>query len=146
MKYLIDANLPPRLLDYAEVSVEYQAIKDVFGADAKDPDWLPEAGKRGMIVVSLDRKMAHYRVHRPVLEASNVTIVFLPKSAIQNKKAPEQKAWCGIHWTKIDAHVRSLQSACSVVVKANGLCMSEPWTPRNVLDTPTSDPYEQADD
>jgi predicted nuclease of predicted toxin-antitoxin system len=124
MTYFIDENLPPRLLEGLEVNgraVPFVALRSLYPANTKDPDWIPDAGANGWVVLSRDAKMAQFRVHRAALEQHKVMIVFLPKSLF-NKKAMEQKVWVSLNFSKIHAFVSALSQPSAVRVAANGTC------------------------
>lgn len=124
MTYFIDENLSPRLLEGLEVNgtaVSFVSLRSLYPSNTKDPDWIPEVGARGWIVLSRDAKMAQFRVHRRALEESKVTIVFLPKSLF-SKKAIEQRAWVSLNFHKIHAFVNALSQPSAVRVSSSGIC------------------------
>ena len=124
MTYFVDENLSPRLLEDIEVNgdlIESVFLRSIYPANTKDPDWIPEIGAKGWIVVSGDAKMAQFRVHRQALEENRVTIVFLPKSLFR-KTIIEQKAWISLNFHKIHAFVSTLSEPSAVRVQPNGAC------------------------
>jgi len=124
MIYFIDENLSPRLLEGIEVdgiAISFVPLRSVYPANTKDPEWIPEVGDKGWVVLSRDAKMAQFRVHRPALEEHKVTIVFLPKSLF-NKTIIEQKAWISLTFHKIHNFVSALAEPSAIQVSSNGSC------------------------
>ena len=124
MTYFIDENLSPRLLEGIEVNgiaVDFVPLRSIYPANTKDPEWIPDVGAKGWVVLSRDAKMAQFRVHRPALEEHGVTIVFLPKSLF-NKTILEQKAWISLTFHRIHAFVSTLAEPSAIRVSPNGSC------------------------
>ena len=124
MTYFIDENLSPRLLEGIEVggiAVSFVSLRSIYPANTKDPEWIPDVGAKGWVVLSRDAKMAQFRVHRLALEEHRVTIVFLPK-ALLNKTLVEQKAWISLNFHKIHTFVSTLSEPSAIRVASNGAC------------------------
>jgi len=123
MRYLIDENLPPTLLEgiaVNDVEIPYVSLRTLYPANTKDEQWIRDIRTEDVVVLSLDTKMAHYRIHRSDLEANNITIVFLPKSRFQYRRAIEQKAWISLHFHRVHAFVTELSQPTGVSVTATG--------------------------
>ena len=103
LRFLLDNDLPHRLavaltaLDYER---QIDALRDVYGEDAKDVDWIPRAAKDGYAVISVDRAQTKKAPEKAVLRASRVTVVYLGPFFAKRKYWGKVE-WLVRHWPTI---------------------------------------------
>lgn len=79
------------------------ALKEVFPVETRDEVWIPEIGKRGWVLVTVDRNIKAKPHERLALQQSNVTAFFLVKGFADQKllsfAAALLDVWPEIHKT-----------------------------------------------
>ena len=130
MKYFIDANLSPHLLEDVMVddaAVAFVPLRSEFPSNTKPSVWIKGIKGKDYIVLSLATSIANFRKHRAELEQYNTTVFSLPRSRFEPQKIIAQKAWIGIHFPQIHAYAVSLSLPSGVQVAPNGRCTTL-WT------------------
>lgn len=103
LRFLLDNDLPHRLaiaLSALDFEREVDALRDVYGEDAKDADWIPKAAKDGYAVISVDRAQTKKAPEKAVLRARRITVVYLgPFFAKRNYWRKVE--WLVAYWPRI---------------------------------------------
>lgn len=112
--------LPPalakvlRTLDYDVVH-----LREHFPEDAKDEQWLPEVGKNGWAILTVDLRIAKSRATQELLKAANTVSVFL-FPGFQKMGRDEQVAWAVRHFSEIKRRAESSKRGTSLLARQNG--------------------------
>lgn len=98
-------------------------VADTFGRGTKDEEFLPEVGKRGLILVTVDHNMrgsSGKGGHGALLKAHNVKVLFLPKAylsapiGIPASDYPSvgwmQCAWLLRYWHEIEEQTAKMKN------------------------------------
>src|SRR5690349_18738074 len=101
MTYLFDNCLSYRFASMpAALDVDVKALRDVFPADIKDVDFLPQLRGRGWVLVTTDRHMQTRQIEAATLRASGITALFLGR--FSGKLSFWQQAqWLVTRWPEI---------------------------------------------
>ena len=115
----LDENMPPHLargfhmLQYPEGLktknlIEVKYVPDVFGAGAKDVDWLPKVGKEGGCVITQDLKINRRKHELELYRKHKIGMFFL--------RGPSKKRGLSI-WQMVEAMAKNWPEIAEKVYK-----------------------------
>jgi hypothetical protein len=112
--------LPPalatvlRTLDYDVVH-----LREHFAEDTTDERWLPEVGKQGWAILTVDLRIAKSRSTQEVLKAANTVSIFL-FPGFQKMGRDQQVAWIVQHFSEIERRAESSKRGTNLLARQNG--------------------------
>jgi hypothetical protein len=101
------------------LDVDVLHLKHVFPENEKDVDWLPHAGLKGWIVVTVDHAIRTKTAEYEAMKRNQVTVLFMTRSFLKRTQWP-QAQWLISKWPKIDEQARKLRPGTIVEVNDNG--------------------------
>ena len=121
LTYLFDADISIRIIKIMRLlEFDVRAVSEEFGAEAKDPEFLPKVKERSWILVTGDRRMRRRGSPEALaLAKARVTALFLD-SFWDGMTLRQQAAWMVVYWEKVDDAVRGLQPGTQVKVRRRG--------------------------
>ena len=112
--------LPPALATVLR-TLDYDAVhlREHFPEDAKDERWLPEVGRHGWAILTVDLRIAKSRATHEILQAADTVAVFLFPS-FQKMSRDQQVAWIVAHFSEIERRAESSKRGTNLMVRQNG--------------------------
>jgi hypothetical protein len=120
MTYLFDNCISYRFAHMlSALGVDVKALRDVFPADIKDVDFIPQLHGRGWILITTDRHMKTRQIEAAALQASGVTALFLGR--FYGKLSFWQQArWLVTHWPEITDFAERVSAGTVAEIQQNG--------------------------
>ncbi len=121
MIYLFDNCISYRFAHMlAALGVDARALRDVFPADIKDVDFIPQLRDSGWVLVTTDRHMKTRQIEAEALQASGVTALFLGR--FYSKLDSWQGArWFVTHWPEIAGFAERVATGTVAEIQQNGI-------------------------
>lgn len=120
MTYFFDNNLSHKLVGILKLlDVDALHLKEVFPENMQDVDWLPDAGQKGWIVVTVDHAIRRRAADYEVMKRNHVTVLFLKKNFLKRDKWL-QAQWFVSNWIKIEQQAQKLNAGDIMEVNDNG--------------------------
>jgi predicted nuclease of predicted toxin-antitoxin system len=69
--------------------IQVEVHDDHFSADAKDPEWLTEAGRNGWVVLTKDKKIKYRIVEMAAVVAADARVFTLTAGSVQGSEMAE---------------------------------------------------------
>ena len=103
MTFFFDNNFSRKIVESLKANgADVVHLQDEFPPNTLDTIWIPEIGRRGWIIVTLDRRITKRPAERLALEKANVTAVFIHKGYFQ-MRGQDQLMWIILRWSIIKA-------------------------------------------
>ena len=124
MTYIFDECVSHKLVDIMkQLGVrDICHITELWPLGTNDEIFLPEIGKRGNILITVDPTMRHTRGkhgHLAILKQYHVKVLFLP-GMFFNARAIVQASWMIDHWETILKGVKDLPNLALARILSNG--------------------------
>lgn len=122
MAILLDNDISYRIAHALKaLGQDVDAMRDVYGEDAKDPDWIPAAAKAGYVVITVDRRMQRVQSECKALKDSKLTVLFIRPFFSKLKMWPKA-VWMISKWDRIAGYAVSAKKGTTAEVQLNGSC------------------------
>ncbi len=120
MTYLFDNCISYRFAHMlATLGVDATALRDVFPANIKDVDFIPQLRGRGWVLITTDRHMKTRQIEAAALQASGVTAFFLGR--FYSKLSFWQQArWFITRWPDIADFAERVATGTVAEIHQNG--------------------------
>ena len=121
VKFLADQNISQKLIAILNHLGE-KSISSIYRTDMVDwldPDWLPEATRRGYICVTCDSRMAVELGTAQILINERARVIFFGEHFAGSRKW-EQALWLLKHWREIRSFAQGMVRGQLVRVNKNG--------------------------
>jgi hypothetical protein len=118
--YVFDNSMAPRLAAMLRaLGYDARALRDEFGQDAKDAEFLPKLKDRGWVFVTTDKHIRTKPPEAQALRESKVVAIFL-RPFFAKMSRIEQAAWLVGHWERITGWARDARPGMCVTIQQNG--------------------------
>lgn len=126
MKFLLDNDIPFKIAHALTALGEpVEALRDVYGADAQDADWIPKAAAEKYVVVTADRKMLRGSAEKEALRKYKLTVLFL-QPFFANLRMWDKAVWFIRKWESIRNFGTSASKGTLAKIGHQGRCTVTP--------------------
>ena len=129
MTYIFDENTSPRIAKaLALLELDVRHVNDVYGSGAKDPDFLPDIGEKGWVLITCDQ---HIRTRPIEVEAyrQNGVRAIIMGEGFGNQRFFAQARWFFLHWEKIEEATKDCRPGSCFAGRPSGGIEPLPWEP-----------------
>lgn len=106
-----------------ELGEDVTTVREQFGDDAKDPDWVPKAASRGMIILTADNRLLRRPAEKSMLKKHRVSLLVInPFFGKRNRDLWDKAAWVVSHWKTIRGFADGMARGTVARVQQKGTC------------------------
>jgi hypothetical protein len=132
LKYFFDAHFSPALPKILRaLEIDAEGVKEKYGPDAQDEDFIPLLDPNEVIFITVDRHIRTRPAEARALQEVGVRSLFFGPFW-QGKDRWKQAEWLTTTWQRVDAQARLLAPGAWVWVRANGDLAEESEYPQRV--------------
>jgi hypothetical protein len=129
-RFLLDNDLPYRLAHAlqaleGEHGHEVRPIREVYGEDAQDLDFLPKLGREGWILVSKDRRQTRRPAEREARQKARVTALYFGPF-FGRIRFWEQAAFVVRYWPALASWAETSTPGTVGIIQQNGKVKAVP--------------------
>ncbi|MEX2244548.1 MAG: DUF5615 family PIN-like protein [Fimbriimonadaceae bacterium] len=122
MTFLLDNDIPYKIADaLAALSKDVRSMRAVYGASAKDTEWIPQAAKDRLVVITADRRLLKNKAEKEALRKHKVTVLFL-NPFFSNLKMWDKAVWFIRRWEEMEGFGSAVSYGTMASVSQNGKC------------------------
>jgi predicted nuclease of predicted toxin-antitoxin system len=120
---ILDNNISPKIADalLALGATNVKTVRKEFGDDAKDPDWVPEAAKRGWVILTTDRRLLTRPAEKRMIVSHKASVLVI-KPFFGKRKLWDKAGWLIGNWPKIEGFASAMAKGTVAIVQQNGTC------------------------
>ena len=121
VRVVFDENFSPVIVQILRKLGErgVKSFKEEFALGEQDEEWIPKTVQRKLVYVTLDGAQLRSKTIGPILKASRVRAIYLPKKYSQSNRW-NQALWMLRRWPKIRDEVFALSEGDIRKVSWNG--------------------------
>lgn len=120
MTFLFDACVSSNLVAILKLlGVDALHLHDRFSPDTPDPEWLPEVGRKGWVLVTADGRINRNPAERQLLREAGMTTFFLVRD-FPRMTIFEQVSCIAKWWPRIAAEAAKNRPGTHLRVNRNG--------------------------
>jgi hypothetical protein len=123
-KVILDNDISFRIAKaLVELGEDVTTVRDEFGPDAKDLEWIPEAAKKGWVILTADNRLLRNPSEKEMLKKHKASLLVInPFFNKQNVDLWGKAAWIVSRWKKIRGFADGMAKGTVARVKQNGTC------------------------
>lgn len=123
VSFILDNDIPYRIAEaLAALGEDVTNVRKEFGPGAKDIDWVPEAARRGWVIITADNRMIRHGPEKQMLRRQKASVLII-QPFFHKRKLWDKAVWLIRRWLLIKGFAMGMAKGTVAKVQENGRCM-----------------------